>query len=204
MKTLHAVSLLTLFALAAAPGKASVLGLWSYSFGGGASAEDSPVRGVLAIAPETVLTCPITSDCSVFFDQSLTDSVIGSSFTLDSNSTNFAQVASLFTDNVADYVWELGYDSHGAGGGNANTEKNRFALGGVDFSGDTVTSIVTTITSGTYIAGNNYKVFGARTEVLGTQGGSPVPEPVSSALVLSGVCFLGGFGLRRHIRSRQG
>jgi len=191
--------LLTAFICAAAvPGKSASLGIWNGNFGASGNAATVPVVGTLAIGPTTEAFCP-AADCPTFFVETVTPSDVGDSYTFDSTSANFSQVTGLFTDNQQDYVWELGATVSGGGGGNGAYESIRFGLPGVDFSGDTITSIVTTITSSLFVEGNNYNVYGFEVQVNGTEGTggatSSTPEPSTWLLFLSGACLC-GVGLR--------
>ncbi|HWE48167.1 MAG TPA: PEP-CTERM sorting domain-containing protein, partial [Bryobacteraceae bacterium] len=112
----------------------------------------------------------------------------------------------LFTDNQQDYVWELGTSTTGGGGGNGAYESIRFSLPGVDFSDDTITSIVTTVTSHIFVAPNNYDVYDFQVQVNGTEGTgtggsgtSTAPEPSTWLLMLTGPAAIALF--RRLARS---
>ncbi|HWE52749.1 MAG TPA: hypothetical protein VG273_23350 [Bryobacteraceae bacterium] len=197
--------LTALICATALPGKSGTLGIWTGSFGGTATNTGQPITGTLAIGPTSEFFCPAT-DCPAFFQQAVTPSDVGTSYTFDSGSANFDQAVGLFTDNQLDYVWELGTSTTGGGAGNGAYESIRFNLPGVDFSDDTIISIVTTITSHTFIAPNSFDRYDFQVQVNGTEGTSTggggtstAPEPSTWLLMLTGPAAIAVF--RRLVRS---
>lgn len=194
------IALTSLF-LAAVSAQATTLGTFNGVISGSGSLASDPVRIYLGVSPTTAVFCP-GATCADLLNVLLTPSSVGTSFNFDSSNATFGQVTGLLTDGQPDYLWQLGSNLQGSGGGNAAVEATRFNLSTVDFAADTITSISTTITSNFRNNGFNGYVFS--TVVIGTQGtggNSPAPEPSSWFLLLSGTVLV-GFGSARKYSPR--